>query len=192
MSVTLYPNVRECSLLLHSVNFHERWSVIFSRKNALQRVVNVTNESCMCDAAKYNNTKLIRQFYGQNHRLLNQADASGCTPLIYAAYYEQVDAVNTLLDLGADANASSKRISFDKTLPAGATSLWIAAKSHNVCMAILLLRFDAIVPNLDKDGLCVIERAKDDLERQRFPLKSALQVLTQIPTEVKHLIVNYI
>lgn len=60
------------------------------------------------DACRKGNVELIKQLSKINPDTVNTPNKSGYTPLIIAGYRNQLDAVKTLLDLGANVNTISE------------------------------------------------------------------------------------
>ena len=60
------------------------------------------------DACRKGNVELIKQLSKINPDTVNTPNKSGYTPLIIAGYRNQLDAVKTLLGLGANVNAKSE------------------------------------------------------------------------------------
>jgi uncharacterized protein len=95
-------------------------------------------------AAAAGNLGEVQRLVGQDPRLLNAKDPSGCTPLMRAAYEDHVEVVRWLVDQGALVNESSVN---------GSTALGLASVRGHTPVVRLLLDGGADPTFVDAHGL---------------------------------------
>jgi len=94
-------------------------------------------------AATDGNLDAVHQLLNANADLLNARDATGCTPLLFAAANGRPDVVKTLLERGAQPNIGDN----DRKTPLH----WAAGMGHIAIVQLLLVKgADPTLP--DKDG----------------------------------------
>ena len=65
----------------------------------------ITMKEQLFDAAKTGNVETLKMISAELPKLMSERDDKGFTPLIVAAYYDQLEAVKFLVEQGADVNA---------------------------------------------------------------------------------------
>ncbi|XP_077980292.1 transient receptor potential cation channel subfamily A member 1-like isoform X2 [Glandiceps talaboti] len=97
------------------------------------------------EAARAGKTDSIRYLLLDKHNLLNKTDANGVTALHYAVRYNYEDAVEELLNQGADPSARIRDYLY--------TPLHIGAKGNHTTTVKFLLKFGADINARDDKGM---------------------------------------
>lgn len=103
------------------------------------------------DAVRNGNAAVVRDFISQDSALINCVDENGNTPLTLAAYYGNLEVVQSLVEKGADVFATDVY---------GQNSFFNAeAFGHILVMKYLLKQEPKLFYSLDSDGRTPLEAA---------------------------------
>src|SRR5437870_5801908 len=103
-------------------------------------------EKRMIRAAKHGNVAAIRALAVHDSTLLNAREPDGSTPLHCAAWKGNLEAVEALLELGADIEAQNANEHY------GGTALHAAAHGNHKPVAALLIRRGANINTVSCNG----------------------------------------